>query len=293
MKKNYHTHTYRCGHASGSEEDMVVQAIASGLDTIGISCHSPLPYFRLFMIRSFIYVRSMIGIKISTKWILADGFGSRLPYRTKDEHLQIIKELKEKYKDQITIYAGFEAEWFVQYVNYFQSLLDNKEVDYLILGLHYDRYNCMDRYYIRISDDASLVRYGQNACYAMDTGLFSYFCHPDLFMTSKAEFNETCQKITRDICHSALKNNVPLEVNAGGFRRGLKQIGDHERYPYPHDEFWKIVSELEVPVVLGLDAHAPEQLCKEEYDQLEAYAKRLNLKVIDTFEFKKGTTRSV
>ena len=42
--KNYHTHTYRCHHASGSEEEYIKAAIKSGYTVLGFSDHSPWRY---------------------------------------------------------------------------------------------------------------------------------------------------------------------------------------------------------------------------------------------------------
>ena len=41
MKKmiNYHTHTYRCGHALGNEYEMVEAALHEGYQELGMSCH--------------------------------------------------------------------------------------------------------------------------------------------------------------------------------------------------------------------------------------------------------------
>lgn len=37
MKKvNYHTHTYRCGHANGNEEEMIQAAINMGIEDLGM-----------------------------------------------------------------------------------------------------------------------------------------------------------------------------------------------------------------------------------------------------------------
>lgn len=38
---NYHTHTTRCGHACGRDEDYVIQAIRNGYKKIGFSDHMP------------------------------------------------------------------------------------------------------------------------------------------------------------------------------------------------------------------------------------------------------------
>ena len=44
MIANYHTHTTRCHHASGSEEDYVLRAIENGLEIFGFSDHVPMPF---------------------------------------------------------------------------------------------------------------------------------------------------------------------------------------------------------------------------------------------------------
>ena len=37
MKVNYHTHTSRCGHATGTDEQYVCAAIRQGFDELGFS----------------------------------------------------------------------------------------------------------------------------------------------------------------------------------------------------------------------------------------------------------------
>ncbi|MCB7558415.1 PHP domain-containing protein, partial [Tyzzerella nexilis] len=46
MKTNFHTHTFRCGHAVGNEEAMVKSAIEEGIEVLGFSEHVPLPRYR-------------------------------------------------------------------------------------------------------------------------------------------------------------------------------------------------------------------------------------------------------
>ena len=41
IKRNYHTHTKRCGHAIGEDEEYVVNAIEAGLTDLGFSDHCP------------------------------------------------------------------------------------------------------------------------------------------------------------------------------------------------------------------------------------------------------------
>ena len=44
MKTNYHTHTTRCMHATGSDEDYVLSAIKGGYQELGFSDHTPWKY---------------------------------------------------------------------------------------------------------------------------------------------------------------------------------------------------------------------------------------------------------
>ena len=44
MKANYHTHTPRCQHAVGTEEDYVRAALDGGFETLGFSDHTPWPF---------------------------------------------------------------------------------------------------------------------------------------------------------------------------------------------------------------------------------------------------------
>ena len=44
MIANYHTHTWRCRHADGTEREYVERAIEGGLKILGFSDHSPYPF---------------------------------------------------------------------------------------------------------------------------------------------------------------------------------------------------------------------------------------------------------
>ena len=76
FKNNYHTHTFRCGHASDfSDEEYVVSAINNGFEVLGFSDHIMLP-------------------GISQPRIRGD-------YSLLDDYVNSINTLKEKYKNTI------------------------------------------------------------------------------------------------------------------------------------------------------------------------------------------------
>ena len=83
----------------------------------------------------------------------------------------------------------------------------------------------------------------------------------------------------------AKENNVYLEINIGGFRRGIQKLGNEIRYPFPHKEFWKLVKKVGNKVVIGVDAHNPNQFGR--YDEIELainFAKELEIEVSDHIE---------
>ena len=110
LKTNYHTHTIRCGHASGEDEEFVLEAIALGFTELGFTDHIMLPD------------HPQIGI--------------RGDYSLLDDYVNSLNKLKEKYKDRITIHIGFEAEAMKYYFPYYRSLLKSGKIQYLILGNH-------------------------------------------------------------------------------------------------------------------------------------------------------------
>ena len=280
MKTNFHTHTFRCGHAVGNEEAMVKSAIEEGIEVLGFSEHVPLPRYTLNHFRSF---------AVACKAIITNGPAMRMPYKDKQLHLEEVKRLKEKYCDQIAIYQGFEAEYFEEYLDYYQGLLNSGEADYLILGNHFNKYTVHTRYYGKMDiSDEEIISYKNDLLKALDTNLFSYVAHPDLFMVGKVYFDELCENITREICQKALEKDVPLEVNAGGIRRGYRKVGDEIQYPYPNSHFFDIVGEVGCKVILGIDAHSPDDFNQDDFEALEKFAWRHKLNVINIPEFKKG-----
>ena len=67
------------------------------------------------------------------------------------------------------------------------------------------------------------------------------------------------EMITRRLCFAAQKYGVPFEINLGqiGFQKRKEKIG------YPNREFWRIVSEYDIGVIYGKDAHWTEQITDE------------------------------
>ena len=255
---NYHTHTRRCGHASGNDEEYVLKAIEAKYEGIGFSDHVMLPN------------------------VISDHIRGR--YEQKDEYLNSIKQLKEKYKDKIDVLVGFECEWDRNYERYYRNLLNNNEVDYLIFGNHSCYFKNGEHGLKFTTAKAYLKRYLHKTIAAFESGLFKYMAHPDLFMFS-IPWNKETARVSKIICEEAKKHNIVLELNCGRLLSEDKKVicGEY-RYHYPHAEFWKIAKEVGNTIIVGLDAHNPNAFTSPKKQEMADFIKELDLEVIDKID---------
>ena len=255
---NYHTHTKRCGHATGEDEDYVLEAIGQGFRTLGFSDHAMLPDF------SEPYKRG--------DYSLFQGY------------CDSIDALKKKYKDQIEILLGFEAESFPMYFSYYRELLDGGVLDYLILGNHsaLGEDKKIYAHFSNITNPSQLFLYRDLALKALSTGMFSIFAHPDYFLSSIDNFDADCRKASREMIECCIAYDVPLEINLAGIRNGKRLIGKDKRWIYPTEDFFSLVAKYGAKCILGADAHAPDQLSYNaaKFEAVQ-FAKRLGLNLVD------------
>lgn len=250
---NYHTHTWRCNHATGTEEGYVRAAIQAGMKILGFSDHTP--------------------------YLFPEGYYSN--FRMKPELLpdyaRTILELREKYADQIEIHLGVECEYYPKHFQDVLNLLREHQVEYLILGQHFTGNEYDSNYGGRpTTREEELKRYCRQSMEAMNTGLFTYFAHPDLyhFLGSGRFYRQQM----RDLCREANSCGVPLELNLLGIR---------EDKWYPNPLFWEVAGEENCTVILGCDAHAESALDNPAASaKAEKLIRAYGLKVIDTVELR-------
>lgn len=262
LRANYHTHTKRCGHAYGEDEEYILTAINEGFDTIGFSDHVMLPNF--------------------------SQPGWRGDISEAEGYYKSVRDLGEKYKDRLNIYLGYEAESFPQYFPYLKDLLRNGIIDYLVLGNHIsiDNNGKMIQDFRNITEEYQLYSYRDLAIQAMESKMFRVFAHPDIFMYNIPNFNKSCLKVTKELIECAMKNNVVLEVNCGGFRASEMDLGNgQKRQRYTTEEFFSQVKKYKAPCIIGIDAHAPFDLRDEKTNMKTIrFAKQLGLDLLDNID---------
>ncbi len=227
MIYNFHTHTERCGHASGSDEDYIKCSIEAGIKYLGFSDHAPC--------------------------LFPHGFDDfyRVPYDRAESYVSDLRLLREKYKKDIQISIGLEMEYYPLYFDEMLKTSRNIGAEYLILGQHFLNSEYPDGIGAAgpTDNDEVLSLYVDEVIEAMKTGVFTYLAHPDLTcFTGDAEVYD---REIRRLCLAAKKYDTPLEINLAGIR-----YNKH----YPCDAFWKIAGETHAPVTIGYDAHRSEDM---------------------------------
>lgn len=224
MNYNYHTHTHRCGHAEGTDEEYIQNAIERGIRHMGFSDHIPVKLpnpdsldFHIYEEKISSYVKDMVA-------------------------------LRDKYKNKIDIKIGFEAEYSREHFRDVRDVCRKYNIDYLICGQHFIENEQLEYIYSIFENDniSDLKTYVSTVLSAMKEGAYTYIAHPDMFnfVGDPSVYDEEMRKIC--ICSRVL--NVPIELNFLGIR-GKRN--------YPNDNFWRIAGEENSPVVYGLDAHSP------------------------------------
>ena len=220
---NYHTHTWRCGHARGTDREYIERAILEGTRILGFSDHAPYRFPN----------GSRSGIRMET---------GRL-----EEYFRTLTDLKREYAGQIRIHIGLEAEYCPALFGDLIGALRQYPCEYLLLGQHFfgsEDFNVASR---PVSDPEVFRRYVDQVLEGLSTGLFTYLAHPD-YVRWLGD-GRTYRREMGRLCREAKTMGIPLEINVNGIRG---------RAHYPTKAFWTLAGQTGNDVILGTDHHYPE-----------------------------------
>ena len=229
MIANFHTHTARCHHASGTDREYVESAIRAGVKVLGFSDHSP--------------------------YWFPDGYYSthRMAPNEVEDYVNSVLSLKEEYKIDIKIHLGFEAEYYPLYFDKMLEMIEPYPYEYLILGQHFLQNEKAHSHVVQPGLGYDALSCYVNECIAgLATGKFFYFAHPDVLNFGGSDIAYRSEMLR--LCRAAKQMNVPLEINLLGIREGRA---------YPRMDFWRIAAEVGNDVIFGSDSHTPDATALE------------------------------
>lgn len=230
----FHIHTLRCGHADKtmSDADIARSFYEAGFRKIAFTDHNP------------------------WKTFLDDKPNHAMRWDQKEDYLNSIHSLADQYKGKMEIITGFELEYLPDHKAEMDEL--QKDSELFLIGQHFTR--GADGEYISmhkkgyVPNDYEMDFYAsclENAC---KDGYADILVHPDLFMIHKTEFDKKDAELAHRICETAIKYDVPLEIN-------LCQISEdkffkHVDINYPCRGFWNVAKDYkDLKVIYGLDFH--------------------------------------
>ncbi|MHA1151022.1 MAG: histidinol-phosphatase HisJ [Promethearchaeota archaeon] len=251
--EDWHTHSERCHHAVGDLEDYAIKGIEKKLQTIGFSDHFPYEFLK----------------KID-----------RIPYgeyamtlEEIEDYLSTAEKLREKYKEKIAIKIAFEVDFFEnqEQALKFQLRKVIKRLDYILGSIH-----ILDFKDGRGSwgfDDGRFLKdyqyYGADAVYLQyykteqqmlnskdfDLDIIGHFDLPKKFNNLPENKEEVFNEAMKTL-ELIKKKDLTMEINTSGFR---KEVGKQ----YPSLKIIKKMYALDIPVLLGSDAHDPAEVAWE------------------------------
>lgn len=246
--EDWHTHNELCHHAIGTIEDYVNKAIELKLKTIGISDHFPYEFLK------------------NIERIPHKEYAITVPEI--ENYLSTTEKLKEKYKEDITIRIGFEIDYFKNQesaLNIHLSQIRNR-LDFILGSIHilnfFDGKGAWGFDDSRFRDDYDY--YGVDKVYMFyyqklqkmvktpefDFNIIAHFDLPkkfnDIPNNKEIIFNEAVK--TLELIKK--KRNIVMEINTGGLRKDCNE-------QYPSEEIIKEMYSLDIPILLGSDAHNP------------------------------------
>ena len=273
---NLHTHSI-FSDGKSTPEEVVVEAVRQGLNVLGFSDHSPVPFENSFAIKD-------------------DNI---------QNYIDTIKALKEKYKDNIDVYCAMEMDFIPGTVKDFKKTKETLRLDYMIGSVHLvgndiDRLWFIDGSKYETYDEGLFnyfdgdIKKGVRAFFyqyneMIETEEFDIVGHFDkIKMHNRGRYFNEDEKWYRDYLMETLtlikEKSLIVEVNTRGLYK--KRSDDF----YPSTWMLPIMHEMNIPVVISSDSHKAEELTlcfKEAEDALRTAGYK------ETFCYKNGSFRSV
>ena len=218
--------------------------------------------------------KNMLSLGFSDHSFTACDTSYCMPLSRYDKYLETIARLKEKYREQIPLFAGLELDYYSQ--------ADPSDYDYLLASVHYivrdgvchpidhspqQQLDCIrDAFHGSVLDMAKcyydmLTEHVEKTRPAV-VGHFDVITKFSLM----PEEDEKYQTIAADALREILKYCPYVEMNTGAISRGYRVT------PYPNPVLLKFIREQGGEIIINGDSHSADSLA-QSFDTCEELAK--------------------
>lgn len=245
---NFHTHS-QFSDGSNPPEDYVIEAINQKFKGLGFSEHSPLPFDNTFALKRE---------KVS-------------------EYVKVVRALKEKYEEQLSIWCSMEADYVPGMSESLEQLKIKNKLDYVIGSVHLVRKNLQDDnlwfidgpipeiYDQGIEDiyegDAkkAVTAYWHQVNNMIESETFDVIGHLDkIKMHNKGRwFDENSDwytNLVNETISLIAEKDILVEVNTRGIYKGRSDS------LFPGDYILAQLKKRNIKIVLSSDAHKPNEI---------------------------------
>lgn len=239
MFTDYHTHSYRCGHASGRMREYIEAALRRGVEEIGLTDHL------------FLYFQP--PAERSERWAM--------PESQYDEHYDEMLHLRDEYRGKINVRVSVEADYDSAHEKQLASILSKYDFDFILGSVHFlgewmiDDVEQSSRY--RSERVVAIYRrYYEQIRALAGSGLFDVVGHLDLpkkFGYLPEEDLGPDIDLTLD---QIAKAGLAVEVSTAGLRKPVGEI-------YPSRPLLAQMRARDIPIVLSSDAHSSEEVAAD------------------------------
>ncbi len=227
---DYHTHTERCGHATGSVDQYAGAAAGKGIREIGFADHAPMP-------------DELRG-------------GLTMAAADLEPYFRDVERCRALFEGTIDVRLGLEVDYPL-FESFGKDYFSDPRIDFLIGSCHFidgwafDHPLYIDGYKERDIDEIYGSYFSILESLA-SSGLFDIVGHFDIVKKFGHRPRTGCIPAVERIARILAAGDVAVEINTGGLRHPAGEL-------YPSGEILRVLFDANVPVTLGSDAHSPEQ----------------------------------
>ncbi|MHA0858344.1 histidinol-phosphatase HisJ [Paenibacillus sp. CMAA1364] len=266
MLIDYHTHHARCGHAIGQLEEYVLRGIEMGLSQLGLSDHMPLIH-----VEPATYYPEMA-----------------MPMDELPRYVEECLSLKERYKDQIDIRIGIEADYIEGYEVEIEHILSSYSWDYVIGSVHFlGEWDISDYRQTHNWEGKDILavyeQYYDAVKKAMATGLYDIMGHIDVIKrfgyVPAADKYEEVVAMENAALQAVSQSGMAMELNASGLSKACQEM-------FPSQRMVSEAFRLGIPITVGSDAHDPSRL-GEYLDQARSVLWEVGYRELSVFDHRR------
>ena len=234
---DYHVHTSLCNHATGTMEEYVRSAVDKGLDTLCFLDHLTFQ---------------------------EAGRDNAMQPREVPMYVDAARRLARQYQAHIDVRVGLEVDFSPDHVSECEAVINTFDLDVVAGSVHFlDGENVVSRRsaWSRGELDADAV-YGRYLDVLESMLAYDYFdmvCHLDLPKKYNTHPSPSVVDRFGELLKKIQTKDLAVELNTSGFAYPVA-----EAFPSPQLIGW--CARLQIPMVTGSDAHAPDQVGRS-FDQ--------------------------